>query len=176
MFHQRPAVSPKPAPRESNTSDNHAHDRLVFLFTSFIVSSRHALIHLSTRVLTLNNLFTQGLDATVVTRSGEKFSGIFSSSSLEPTNSSFVLKMVRRLSQQDQSRATNGVSEIEAPFLGSAPDHSVAFDVKDVIDVSVANVSTADVTAKGSNGMFLILQFALFCLISSSDHCFRRIQ
>lgn len=38
LTHQRQTASPRPNQKESNTSDNHAHDRLVFLFASFIVS------------------------------------------------------------------------------------------------------------------------------------------
>lgn len=34
---QKQNVAPKPTSKESNTPDNHAHDRLVFLVTSFIV-------------------------------------------------------------------------------------------------------------------------------------------
>lgn len=35
---QKQNAAPKPTSKESNTPDNHAHDRLVFLVTSFIVS------------------------------------------------------------------------------------------------------------------------------------------
>ena len=63
-----------------------------------------------------------------------------------------MLKMAQRASKQDLQR-TNGVSDIASPFMGSAPDHSMSFDVKDVVDISVPNVSTAEVTAKESNGM-----------------------
>lgn len=63
-----------------------------------------------------------------------------------------MLKMAQRASKQDLQR-TNGVSDVASPFMGSAPDHSMSFDVKDVVDISVPNVSTAEVTAKESNGM-----------------------
>lgn len=39
-FQKQQSTSPKPS-KESNTSDNHAHDRLLFLVTSFIVRSFH---------------------------------------------------------------------------------------------------------------------------------------
>jgi len=91
------------------------------------------------------------LNAVVTTKNGEKFTGIFSSSTLEASESSFVLKMVQR-SKPDQSR-TNGVSDVAAPFLGSPPEHSMIFDAKDVLDISIADVSPADVTTKTSNGM-----------------------
>lgn len=40
---QKHSGSPRPGQKESNTPDNHAHDRLVFLFASFIV--RPVLLH-----------------------------------------------------------------------------------------------------------------------------------
>ncbi|KAJ9358333.1 hypothetical protein DTO027B9_2524 [Paecilomyces variotii] len=115
--------------KETNTPDSHAHDRLIFLITSFI-----------------------GLSATVTTKNGDKFTGIFSSSSLEPNDSTFTLKMVHRPSaQSDQTRA-NGLSDVASPYLGSAPDHSMSFDIKEIADLSVAEVSTANMTQKEQNG------------------------
>ena len=61
------------------------------------------------------------------------------------------MKMTQRASPPDQSRA-NGANEV---YLGSAPDHSMVFDVKDIVDVSVPNVSTAEVVAKEHNGKFI---------------------
>ncbi|KAL2817862.1 PAB1 binding protein [Aspergillus granulosus] len=121
---QKSSSSPRPSSNESNTPDNHAHDRLLFLFTSFI-----------------------GLATTVTTRNGDEFTGIFSSSSLEPSDSSITLKMTQRQSKQDQNRA-NGVSDTTSPFIGSAPEHSMTFNVNDVVDISVLNVTTADILAK----------------------------
>ncbi|KAJ5086404.1 SM domain found in ataxin-2 [Penicillium alfredii] len=128
MAHQRHSGSPRPNQKESNTADHHAHDRLVFLFASFI-----------------------GLSTTITTKTGENFTGIFSSSTLEPSDSTFLLKMVQRASQENQPKA-NGVSDVTSPYLGAAPEHSMAFDVKDVADISVPNVSTAEVSVKESNG------------------------
>ncbi|KAK2760843.1 hypothetical protein FQN54_002082 [Arachnomyces sp. PD_36] len=112
------------ASKETNTPDQHAHDRLLFLLTSFI-----------------------GLSATITTKNGESFTGIFSGSVLEPSESSFMMKMTQKVSA-DQGRA-NGANEI---YLGSAPDHSMVFDAKDIVDVSVANVSTSEVVAKEHSG------------------------
>ncbi|KAJ5610838.1 hypothetical protein N7510_007557 [Penicillium lagena] len=126
--HQRQTGSPRPGQKESNTPDSHAHDRLVFLFASFI-----------------------GLNTTITTKSGDKFTGIFSSSTLEASDSSFLLKMVQRASQENQPKA-NGVSEVTSPYLGTGPDHSMAFDIKDVADIAVPNVVPAEVSAKESNG------------------------
>ncbi|KAL3435241.1 hypothetical protein BDV09DRAFT_76007 [Aspergillus tetrazonus] len=110
--------------KESNTPDNHAHDRLVFLFTTFI-----------------------GLSTTVTTKNGDQFTGILSSSTLEANESSVTLKMTHRHSKQEQQRA-NGVSDVASPFFGSAPDHIMTFNMSDVLDVSVLNVTTTDLSAK----------------------------
>ena len=72
--------------------------------------------------------------------------------------------MVHRPSEQEQSRS-NGVSDVASPYLGPAPDHSMLFDVKDIVDVSVANASTADVLAKGSKGMFNTASVQLYIYI-----------
>lgn len=93
----------------------------------------------------------KGLNTTITTKTGEKFTGIFSSSTLEASDSSFLLKMVQRASPENQPK-TNGVSDVTSPYIGIAPDHSMAFDIKDVADISVPNVSTAEVSAKESNG------------------------
>ncbi|KAL4877154.1 hypothetical protein BJY04DRAFT_230841 [Aspergillus karnatakaensis] len=124
---QKQSPSPRPSLKESNTPDNHAHDRLVFLFTSFI-----------------------GLTTTVTTKHGDEFTGIFSSSSLEASETSITLKMTQRQAKQDQQRA-NGVSDAATPFFGPAPEHIVTFNMNDVVDIAVLNVTTTDVLAK-SNG------------------------
>lgn len=59
--------------------------------------------------------------------------------------------MVQRASQENQSKS-NGVTDASTPYLGSAPEHSMAFDIKDVADIAVPNVSPAEVSAKESNG------------------------
>lgn len=44
----------------------------------------------------------------------------------------------------------------------------MVFDVKDVVDISVANASTADVTAKATNGMFNPTDFSVLSLVFSN--------
>lgn len=72
---------------------------------------------------------------------------------LESSESSFMMKMTQRATSPDQIRA-NGTNEI---YLGLAPDHSMVFDVKDIADVAVANVSTAEVIAKEHNGKLIVM-------------------
>lgn len=59
--------------------------------------------------------------------------------------------MVQRVNTQQDTRA-NGLSDTSTPYLGSAPDHSMTFDLKDIADVVVANVTTSEVMVKESNG------------------------
>lgn len=59
--------------------------------------------------------------------------------------------MVQRASQENQPK-TNGMSEVTSPYLGTGPDHSMAFDIKDVADIAVPNVVPAEVSAKEPNG------------------------
>ncbi|OJD11732.1 hypothetical protein AJ78_07554 [Emergomyces pasteurianus Ep9510] len=130
---RKPTISPKPMStpnRESNTPDMHANDRLTFLLTACI-----------------------GLNATITTKSGEKFSGIFSGSSLEANESSFTLKMTQRCSspQPDHSRS-NGLSDHASPYIGSGVDHQMVFDVQDIADIGLENVSTSGIAAKEQNG------------------------
>lgn len=116
--------SPKPSsPKDSNA----AHDRLRFLLTSFI-----------------------GLPATVVTKKGEKLSGVFSSPNLQPSGSAFLLKMVQRVASQEPR--ANGLSDTTTPFIGSGADHSIAFNIEEIDDIIVNNVTTSEIVAKESNG------------------------
>ncbi|KAK2800097.1 hypothetical protein FQN51_006336 [Onygenales sp. PD_10] len=128
---RKSTVSPKPmSAKESNTADMHANDRLIFILTACI-----------------------GLNATITTKSGDKFSGIFSGSSFDSNESSFTLKMVQRCSspQPDQSRP-NGLSDHASPYVGSGPDHQMIFEVQEIADVAVADVSTNGIAAKEQNG------------------------
>lgn len=97
----------------------------------------------------------QGLSAIITTKNGEIFTGIFSSCSLEPNDSSFTLKMVQRLSSSSPQPQTNGLSDVSVPFLGSPPEYSMIFDVKEVADLTVANVPNSGLVSKEASSMFL---------------------
>ena len=74
--------------------------------------------------------------------------------------------MVQRASQDVQS-LVNGVSDVATPFLGSAPEHIMSFEIKDVIDISVPNVTTAEVSAKEPNGTGFSFRFCRFFFLFS---------
>jgi Ataxin 2 SM domain len=140
--------SPKPSsPKESNNSP--AHERLRFLLTSFIVR-RNTMLSTIPFLLEIANR-SQGLPATIVTKNGEKFNGVFSSSTPQPSGSTFLLKMVQRAASQLESHA-NGLSDVTTPFIGSGADHSMKFNVEEIDDIIVNNVTTTEVAVKESNG------------------------
>lgn len=68
--------------------------------------------------------------------------------------------MTQRQSKQDQSRA-NGVSDATSPFFGSAPEHIMTFNMNDVLDVSVSNVTTTDVLAKPNGTSTMLFRASL---------------
>lgn len=95
------------------------------------------------------------MEVTITTKNGDKFSGVFSGSVLESNESSFMLKMTHRSpSQTEQTASTNGLSDRNSPFLGSAPDHQMIFDVQEVVDVAVAELSATGMAVKEQNGNF----------------------
>lgn len=59
--------------------------------------------------------------------------------------------MVQRASQDGQSKV-NGVSDAASPYIGSGPEHSMAFDIRDVAHIAIPNVSPAEVSVKEANG------------------------
>lgn len=130
----RPQTDAKPpvAPmRDSNTPDKHANDRLLFLLASFV-----------------------GYTAQIIVKSGDQFTGVFSTASLPKDSSEphqVVLAMTKRVSVQ--SRQPNGNAESAAdPYIGHGENHCLVFDIKDIVQISVPNVSTEKVQVKLTNG------------------------
>ncbi|GAB7342085.1 hypothetical protein MBLNU457_g0363t1 [Dothideomycetes sp. NU457] len=117
----------------NDTDGRHAHDRLLFLLANFT-----------------------GMDATVTLKNGEQFAGVFSGATTEQNNSSYVLKMTRRTKHAStaQLNGDSASSDQSDQLVGQGPDHAMAFNAQDVIDLSVpsVNLSTA-VTAPASNGV-----------------------
>ncbi|KAI5285344.1 hypothetical protein KEM52_002484, partial [Ascosphaera acerosa] len=84
-----------------------------------------------------------GLHATVTTRAGKQFKGIFTGiNSNDPRRTTFIMKMVRNIS--------GGADP--APFVGSGHDHAMSFDFADVADLHIPNVSFSAVTATTTAG------------------------
>ncbi|KAI9811605.1 MAG: hypothetical protein M1827_005354 [Pycnora praestabilis] len=119
--------------KETNTPDIHANDRLLFL---------------------LGNL--KGLSATITTKHGDSFSGIFSGALLEPGEMTYVLRMVKRIKSAGEEQV-NGSVDAGNEFVGVGPDHTMTFEIKDVVEFAVGNVGLNDPVSKTQNG--LLTQF-----------------
>lgn len=95
----------------------------------------------------------QGSSATVVTRSGDHFSGIFFGAELDGSDPSCLLKMVQQLKQGSKGSPDRTVDHT-GDFLGSGSDFAMTFAFKDLIDICVENTAMG---AKGKqpNGMHI---------------------
>jgi len=116
--------------KETNTPDKHAHDRLLFLVASFI-----------------------GRPAKVTVKNGHEFVGIFSGCSFDTSESHYVLKMARKLSTNVNHKSNGAVEEPTEEYTGYGTDHVMTFDIKDVIDLAVTEVSLDSAVSKVTNGM-----------------------
>lgn len=116
------AQKPSTTVSGTNGPNSHAHDRLLFLVANFV-----------------------GSTATLTTASGDRFTGVFSTPSLEPPELKYALKMTKQLGQSTTDQDS-------ASYVGIGEDHVMLFDVKDVVDLAVANVALDKVQLKASNG------------------------
>lgn len=92
----------------------------------------------------------QGLSGTIITKSGDKFNGIFSTPNVDPNNTSFLLKMVQRVTQLEPR--ADALSDVTSPFVGTAPDYSMRFKLDEIADILVNSVSTSEVVVKENHG------------------------
>lgn len=86
-------------------------------------------------------------------KDGEKFTGIFSGSTLESNETILILKMARRPLSESDSAQSNGVSQNEPSYVGSGSDHQLLIDVQDITCSDIQSLSTSGVVAKDQNGM-----------------------
>lgn len=70
-------------------------------------------------------------------KTGDAFAGIFFGATMEGSESSYLLKMVQQTKNRSEA---NGVREGSEDYAGVGDDHSMSFDVKDVIDLAVEGI------------------------------------
>ena len=80
------------------------------------------------------------------------FEGIFSGSSHETGESTYVIKMARQTKSASRRQA-NGVSDAAADYVGTGSEHLMSFEMKDVVDLAVGGVTFTDTPNKSQNGM-----------------------
>ncbi|MCJ1295155.1 hypothetical protein MMC34_006716 [Xylographa carneopallida] len=122
-FSHRTAASQDPV-----VSDKHANDRQMWA---------------------LGNV--TGLVGTIVTRKGESFTGVFAGATTEVNESTFLFKMVRRLSERSKENA-NGIRDYSDEFIETGFDHSMVFNAGDVADISIENVPTTTSSSQNGSG------------------------
>ncbi len=90
---------------------------------------------------------------TVTAKSGDVFSGVFAGATTEINESTFMFKMVRQLSSHIKDGA-NGANEAASDYVGTGSDHMMVFGMGDIIDITIANVSTtcSSATQNGNKG------------------------
>ncbi|KAF2399208.1 hypothetical protein EJ06DRAFT_479164 [Trichodelitschia bisporula] len=112
--------------KEVNTSDRHASDRVVSLLSSLV-----------------------GLQVAIYLKSGEVYSGIFSTAILDGPTNRYALKMVKK--QSSPGKQTSGATD---EYIGSGPDHAMSFNMQDVVDFkATASVRFDKHQPKGANGV-----------------------
>lgn len=86
-------------------------------------------------------------------KNGELYTGILSGTSLDPNETRYVFKMVRKLLQSDGEGSINGASTPPAEYVGQGDDSVMSFDVGDCADVTFPNAVLDGRQSKPQNGM-----------------------
>ena len=92
----------------------------------------------------------QGLSASVITKNGDAFTGVFFGAIMENHDSAYLLKMVQQTKFGARGEV-NGVQESSASYTGSGEDYAMSFDIKDVVDLAIEGVAF-DGQHKSHNG------------------------
>lgn len=92
-----------------------------------------------------------GLPGIITLKNGEKYSGVLSGNSLDPSELRYVFKMVKKLLPAISTQA-NGVDDVSDEYVGHGDYHVMSFDMSDVADFNVNNVVLDKSQAKGQNG------------------------
>lgn len=133
-----------PQQKETATPDKHANDRLVFILAAAIVS--HCRLYGIFNSLTL----AQGTSVTIITKSGDKFEGIFSGSLPDSNETNITISMTRRTHSVNDGQ-TNGFTEQDSTFVGSGLDFAMTFNVRDVVDMTIPELGLPE-AVKVQNG------------------------
>ena len=127
--------------------------RMFHLLGTFMV--RYSLVTMMVGIWTDPATPLQGHTAIIKTKNGDRFSGIFFGASLEANESSYLMKMVQMLKPVGKGEI-NGVKDNTEPFVGVGADHAMAFEVKDVNDLTIAGIEIG-VRDKLQNGWCLMI-------------------
>ncbi|CAN9409812.1 unnamed protein product [Alternaria alternata] len=118
--------------------------------TAASADNASAMRHLSDRMMYLLANLT-GLPGIITLKNGDKYSGVLSGTSLDPSELRYVFKMVKKLLPASNAQ-TNGASQSSDDYVGSGDYHVMSFDMSDVADFNVNNVVLDKSQLKGPNG------------------------
>ncbi|KAF2200441.1 hypothetical protein GQ43DRAFT_73040 [Delitschia confertaspora ATCC 74209] len=107
--------------------------------------------HMNDRMMFLLANLT-GLAGNITLKNGEKYTGVLSGTSLDPSEMRYVFKMVKRV-QSARDAGVNGPSEATDDYVGVGDFHVMTFDIGDVADFNVSNVVLEKTSSKTPNGM-----------------------
>jgi hypothetical protein len=130
--------------KDTATPDRHANDRLVFLLAAAIVS------HPNPCCISSLTAFLQGTSVTITTKSGDVYEGIFSYSTPDSNETNITLSMAKKIHSAGEAQ-TNGITDHELPLTGSGPNFVMAFNLRDVADVDIPELSFPT-AGKSQNG------------------------
>jgi hypothetical protein len=133
-----------PQQKDTATPDRHANDRLVFLLAAAIVSHPNTLLYL------IADCFVKGTSVTITTKSGDVYEGIFSYSTPDSTETNITLSMAKKIHSAGEAQ-TNGTTDHESPLTGSGSDFAMIFNLRDVADVDIPELSIP-AAGKSQNG------------------------
>lgn len=105
--------------------------------------------HLNDRMMYLLANLT-GLPGTITLKNGERYSGVLSGHSLDPSELRYVFKMVKKL-VPTSSAQTNGTGDTDS-YVGTGDSYVMSFDMGDVADFNVNNVVLDKSQARAQNG------------------------
>ncbi|KAG8528108.1 uncharacterized protein KY384_007024 [Bacidia gigantensis] len=122
---------------EGGSAEKISHDRLLHLFANAIVNQERLLISFQSA-----NGPWQGNNATLTTKNGDIYTGIFFGASLSQDEPEYLLKMVQHQRRGDRGEV-NGVRENSREYIGVGEDHAMSFKLRDVVDFSPEAVPMA---------------------------------
>lgn len=88
----------------------------------------------------------------LITKSGDKYEGVFAGYAGAPAASKITLKMTKKVINNPITQP-NGISSWEAAFVGSSPDYAMTFDLQDMADMTIPEFSLPE-TSRQINGTY----------------------
>ncbi|KAF2740625.1 hypothetical protein EJ04DRAFT_424491 [Polyplosphaeria fusca] len=104
--------------------------------------------HMSDRMMFLLAQLS-GRPGNITLKNGEKYTGVLSGTSLDPSEMRYVFKMVKRVQAADSQ--VNGATDISDDYVGVGDYHVMSFDIGDVADFNVSGVTLDKPQTKNQN-------------------------